>query len=202
MMNKKLYIFYMHINKINNKRYIGSTTQTLKSRWKNGKGYKFNKEFNDDINKYGVESFEHIELLKTYCTVEEAAKIEKNFIIQYKPEYNKKVSGIKDISPNATKAMQKFMEKNPEWCKNKVKDCLKWQKDNPEKFKENNKKFQEKGTEAVKRKVQCIETQKIYNSIAEAVLDTGCLQSKITECCRGTRNTTHNLHWRYINDNK
>ena len=199
-MNKKKYIFYMHINKISGKRYIGATTQSLEKRWKNGNGYTFNKELNNDIKKFGIDSFEHVILLEKLCTLDEASKLEKEFILKYKPEYNKKIVGIKETSLNASKAMQKFMKENPEWCKNKVKDCLKWQKENPEKFAENNRKFQEKGTEAVKRKVQCIETQKIYNSIAEAVLDTGCLQSKITECCRGTRKTTNNLHWRYIND--
>ena len=37
----------------------------------------------------------------------------------------------------------------------------------------------------------------IYNSIAEAVDNTGCLQSKIVDCCRGNRKTTGDYQWRY-----
>ena len=35
----KTYVIYMHVNKINNKKYIGITCQTLQNRWRKGKGY-------------------------------------------------------------------------------------------------------------------------------------------------------------------
>lgn len=37
----------------------------------------------------------------------------------------------------------------------------------------------------------------VYNSIAEAVESTGCLQSKITDVCQGNRKTTGDYQWRY-----
>lgn len=37
----------------------------------------------------------------------------------------------------------------------------------------------------------------VYDSIAEAVRNTGCLQSKIVDVCQGNRKTTGNYQWRY-----
>lgn len=38
------YCVYMHVNKLNDKKYIGITCQTPSRRWQNGYGYK-NKRF-------------------------------------------------------------------------------------------------------------------------------------------------------------
>lgn len=60
----KSYTVYMHINKINSKRYIGITCQKPEKRWRNGKGYKGNGYFIKAINKYGWDNFEHIIIAK------------------------------------------------------------------------------------------------------------------------------------------
>ena len=192
------FIFYMHRCKVNNKRYIGATTQkSVLKRWKNGKGYAFNSELTLDIQTYGVDNFEHIELLRQTCTISEAKVIEENYISKYKPEYNQVVRGIKIISPNATKSMREKMKSNPEWCKAKVKDCLNWQKEHPEESKRLKQQNAKKATEQRKRKVICVETGIVYESATEAARQTNSLQAKITECCRGNRNKTNNLHWKY-----
>lgn len=46
------YTVYVHITS-DGKRYYGATKQDIKKRWKNGRGYKHNKYFNDVIQKYG-----------------------------------------------------------------------------------------------------------------------------------------------------
>ena len=59
------YKVYVHINKINGKRYFGITKQEVEKRWLNGKGYSRNKYFNRAIEKYGWhEGFEHIIVAK------------------------------------------------------------------------------------------------------------------------------------------
>ena len=192
------FIFYMHTCIVNNKRYVGATTQkSIKVRWKNGKGYGFNKELTNDIKKYGVNSFIHEELSRQSCTISEAKQIEENYIKTLKPEYNNHICGIKIISPNATLAMQEKMKNNPEWSKEKVKDCLKWQKEHPEEMKEIHKKRTEAGAKARRHSVICLETGKIYESITQAAKETNSCSSKISECCLGTRNKTNNLHWKY-----
>ena len=192
------FIFYMHICIVNNKRYIGATAQkSIKSRWRNGKGYGFNNEFANDIIKYGVDSFIHKELSKKSCTISEAKYIEEQYIKKLKPEYNKVVRGIKIISPNATLAMKNKMKHDHEWSKEKIKDCLKWQKEHPEKIKEIHKKRIEAGAKARQHAVICLDTGIIYESISIAAKETNSNSSKISECCLGNRNHTNNLHWKY-----
>ena len=48
------------------------------------------------------------------------------------------------------------------------------------------------------RKVMCIETGVIYNSIIEVERQLGILHSDISKCCNGTRKTTGGFHWEYI----
>ena len=46
------------------------------------------------------------------------------------------------------------------------------------------------------KKVQCIETQEIFNSITEAALKYKC--QHINDVCNGTRKTAGKLHWKWI----
>lgn len=56
----KKYCVYCHINKTNNKRYIGMTSQIPERRWSNGEGYKTCSVFYNAIKHYGWDGFEHI----------------------------------------------------------------------------------------------------------------------------------------------
>ncbi len=48
------------------------------------------------------------------------------------------------------------------------------------------------------KKVRCIETGIIYDSIAEAERATGIPHSSIGLVCRGKYSQTHNTHWEYV----
>lgn len=54
----------MHINKHNNKKYIGLTSKSTNDRFQNGKGYIGCTHFERAIKKYGWDSFDHIILYK------------------------------------------------------------------------------------------------------------------------------------------
>ena len=53
-------LIYLHINKINNKKYVGRTSniENPNERWQNGYGYS-SQPFYQDILKYGWDNFEH-----------------------------------------------------------------------------------------------------------------------------------------------
>ena len=77
------YSVYMHINKINGKKYIGITSQRPKSRWHNGKGYAQQRRFYSAIKSYGWDNFEHIILFNglTKKEAEEKLSFLENFEI-------------------------------------------------------------------------------------------------------------------------
>ena len=82
---------YMHINKIDGKKYIGQTVQSHNPnrRWKNGNGYKSNQYFYNAILKYGWDNFEH-KILYRDLTRDEANQLEEQLIQEVNttnPEY-------------------------------------------------------------------------------------------------------------------
>lgn len=99
---------YQHINKINQKRYIGITCQNVARRWRrDGSGYKNNPYFWHAIEKYGWDSFEHI-IVKTGLSKEEACQIERELIAKYQSNdlihgYNIADGGQFNIMPLATR---------------------------------------------------------------------------------------------------
>ena len=92
------------------------------------------------------------------------------------------------------------MKNNLEWSKEKVKDCLNWQKEHPDEMKIIHKKRIEAAAVKKRHKVICIDTGIVYDSITQAAKETNSNSSKISECCLGTRNKTNNLHWKYYNN--
>ena len=79
----KNYTVYMHVNKFNNKVYIGITGRSVEERWANGNGYYRNKHFYNSIQKYGWnEGFEHI-ILAEGLSLEDAYQMEVELIKKY-----------------------------------------------------------------------------------------------------------------------
>ena len=78
--NNKLYV---HINKINGKKYFGITCLNLKRRWKKGNAYKKCSYFYNAIQKYGWDNFEHIQIID-HLTRWNACCFEKFFIMFYR----------------------------------------------------------------------------------------------------------------------
>lgn len=85
----KMYIIYLCINKINQKKYIGITSRTLKKRFINhfSEAYnknsnKYNTPFKQAIRKYGKENFD-IKILEQVNTLEEANMKEIYYIKFY-----------------------------------------------------------------------------------------------------------------------
>lgn len=51
------------------------------------------------------------------------------------------------------------------------------------------------------KKVQCVETNKIYNNIYEASEHTNIPRAALKNCCQGVFKTTHSYHWRFYDEN-
>ena len=77
----KPYYIYLHTCP-NCKCYVG-LSKNPKQRWNNGKGYKDNKEFYKDINKFGWDNIKHEIVAETYYGWI-ARKIEKFLITDFK----------------------------------------------------------------------------------------------------------------------
>lgn len=75
----KEYIVYVHKNKINNKVYIGQTSDSLERRSRGGSGYKSSPHFYHAIQEYGWENFEHF-ILESNLTSAQADIREKFWI--------------------------------------------------------------------------------------------------------------------------
>lgn len=96
------YKIYVHINKINGKIYIGQTGQeNVKDRWDSGWGYKQCVAFNNAINKYGWNNFQHIVLIDR-LTLEMANIIEEELIKKYKSTNSKYGYNIRPGGENST----------------------------------------------------------------------------------------------------
>lgn len=198
---------YLHLNKINNKVYIGQTAQDLKERWKNGKGYKTCTYFYNAIQKYGWDNFEHIVLEQNEnWTQEELNKKEQEYILFFNsnnPKYGYNITqGGSNISPNALPKALEWMKEHPEFGKARAADMLKWQKEHPEEALQMRRINAKKASDARKRKVQCVETQQVFESAsaaARAIPKTS--QSKICMVCRGQRSTAGGYHWKYVEEN-
>lgn len=85
---KNNYVVYEHKNKLNNKRYIGITSQKVKERWKRGSSYSKNTKIYKAIQKYGWDGFEHIILFEN-LTQKEAEQKEIELIKAYKTTEDK-----------------------------------------------------------------------------------------------------------------
>lgn len=77
------YCVYVHINKINDKKYVGMTMKNPNVRWRNGNGYKHCTYFYAAIQKYGWDGFDH-EVIANNLTRDEACNFEKLLILKLK----------------------------------------------------------------------------------------------------------------------
>lgn len=80
-MNKQ-WCVYLHVNKVNQKVYVGRTCKKPEYRWNNGKGYFLQKHFWYAIQKYGWENFSH-NIVADGLSDSESADLEKQLISEY-----------------------------------------------------------------------------------------------------------------------
>lgn len=204
------YKVYVHINKTNNKKYVGITKQEPSRRWQNGRGY-YNKDktnyFYNAILKYGWDGFEHIILLEGLD--EKTAKEKEQYYIKL---YN---SNHEEYGYNLTNGGDGFSGmKRSEETKRKISESLKGKytgensywfgrnipQEMIEKQKETKRNNPYHHTEGWKiqhsldmarennpnaRKVRCTTTGEIFNCVMDASEYYSIDNSGICKCCIG-----------------
>lgn len=222
-----MYTIYQHINKINNKVYIGITSQKPEQRWGlNGNNYKTSPYFYSAIQKYGWGNFKHI-ILYTNLTREEACLKEQQLIKKYnslnrKYGYNSTSGGDCFVMNEETKQkISKAMKGNKNGLghscskekKKKISESLKGLKFTEERIKnmsiaaskrhvpcsdEKRKKLSQNYPN--KKMVYCEELDKVFNSIQECGRELNIPAINISKVCRGKGKTLKGYHFKYYND--
>lgn len=206
----------MHINKINQKRYIGLTSQTPEQRWRKGEGYKGSTHFYNAIKKYGWDEFDH-KILATELTKEEACKLEIELIEMYRTTdekygYNLKSGGLAGSHHEETrkKLHDMFVGRIfSEETKQKIRESCKGKAHRPpaketiEKIRNSkighavSEETKEKLRKAFGKAIICVETQEVFPSITEAAEKINKNKTTISAVLRGRNKTAGGLHWQY-----
>lgn len=149
------------------KRYVGITSQDIRMRWRNGYGYEKCPVMWNAIKKYGWENFEHT-VLKEQLTKEAAETEEKRLIEEWKTFDERFGYNIQHGGLGA--------------------NCSPRSAEVKEKMSKNH---------TGKKAVICIETQKQYDSIISAAMDTGLARVSIRKSCETQRATVNGLHFAF-----
>lgn len=188
------WIVYKHTNMVNNKVYIGITSQDPIVRWQGGNGYRDNYHFHRAIKKYGWKSFSH-EIISKNLSKKEACSFEIFLISYYKSSdrrygYNISLGGNVPSKESIEKARQKNIGS-------------KRTEEQKEKMRQNHADFS-KGNHPSARKIICVTTMELFDCITDAGDKYNLNKSDIGRCCRGELNyvgihsdTGEKLIWKY-----
>ncbi len=195
---------YIHINKINGKRYVGLTSQVPEQRWKNGEGYKGCTHFYHAIKKYGWDAFEH-RIIASDLTKEEACNMEISLIKEYMTTneaygYNLDSGGQagKHSEETRRKLHDLFVGKMvTEETRQKIKESCKHRsrrshtKETIEKIRQS--KMGHEVTEETRKKLRnafgkaviCVETGEVFSSITAAAKSIKKIKQQFRLFCTG-----------------
>lgn len=126
-LSKKFYV-YVLTNNINDKKYVGITSQKPEKRWNHGNGYRDTTYIGRAIKKYGWENFSH-EILYENISAKEAQDYEVELIEKYKtldskfgyniqPGGNLSNLGVKMSEENRQKLSERTKGENNYFYKN------------------------------------------------------------------------------------
>ena len=203
---------YMHTNTINNKAYIGQTSQQPEIRWKNGDGYKCCSYFYNAIQKYGWDNFEHI-IWANDLTQHEAYKIEKLLISLFdttSPDHGYNLSTGGQLGPIGVRRTEETKEKlrllntginNPNYG-------LKRSEETKQRIKESligkSKTYKDENGNPLKISIYQYDTNGnvicSYSCAYEASERTGISRSAIENCIYGLSKTAGEYIWRRSNE--
>ena len=186
-----MYSVYMFIFP-SNKVYVGLTKQSVKDRWRNGNAYSHSVFVNNAIKKYGWENIKKV-VLYDGLTREQAMQKEIE-LIEWFNSTNRKF-GYNLSTGGESKSGVPMSEE--------TKDYLRWLRLGTTLSEETKRKIGERqlgANNTMARKVICLETMKVYDTLMQAQKETGA--TKISDCCRHTKKhkSSGGLHWEYYDE--
>lgn len=211
-MSCEKYCIYVIKNSINNKLYVGSTSN-IKRRWQNHKNpsyhrHKFGNPLYEDMDKFGRENFWY-EILETVKDENVAYQREEFWTRELNTEvpngYNR------DIAHKHTDEYSKkysYGDKNPFYgkkhtdaTKNKISQANKGRRHSDESRKKMSY-ARSGGKNYNAKKVRCVDNGMVFDCCGDAGKWCGIGAKAISKCCRGETKTAGNHKWEYINDAK
>lgn len=175
-----MYLIYRFTSKTSNKSYIGLTSKTIEQRWlghcqesKRRQKYHFHRA----IAAYGIEDWSSEILMSNIPTLDEANKWEMHFIKKYRT-FEPDVGYNMTLGGDGCRANESTKKKLSEKLKGR-KDC---------------KGIPHPGK---RKKVICLTTGILYESLKKAEEITGISGSNICQCCLGKRKTAGNMEWKF-----
>ena len=226
-MAEKSYCVYKHTAP-NGKVYIGVTSQMLKRRFNNGKGYFHNEHFKRAILLYGWENIKH-EVLKNGLNREEAIDEEKRLIAFYNSTDQTKgynlMTGGDGLGTHTQETCKKLslLATGNKWCvgrklrdetKEKIGAAQLGRKQTDERRahvsaclkgrKQTDEHIARRSASKCKPVSQYLSGEEIaqYPSAKAAAESVGGFKGNITSCCRGRLKTIYGFAWRYAENNK
>ena len=199
-----MWVIYKHTNLINNKSYIGQTSQEVSNRWHNGKGYQDSPKFWNAIQKYGWNNFKHEIIEQNIPTIEEADNREAYWISFYDTINNG--YNINEGGGHHTRGTE-FAKRVSEGQKKNWDNNLKRKEKARKKLLEQwqDEKYREKflgSNNGNSKQIRCIETNQIFGTLKEAAEWANTSRQNITGVLRGRQKTAATYHWEYYKGEK
>ena len=114
---------------------------------------------------------------------------------EYRAKISKSLTGVKHTPERVEKMRQsKIGSKMSEEQKKKISEALKGRKKSKDHI-----QHVINGRLKYSRKVKCLETNIIYDSITYVEKNLGILHSTIIGCCKGKNKSAGGFHWEYVN---
>lgn len=178
----------MHVNKTNNKIYIGITGQRLSRRWHGGSGYQTQRYFWRAIQKYGWDGFEHIVFAEN-LSKDDACHMEKCLIALYDTTNRRYGYNISTGGEGA--AGCKWTPQQRE-----KRQAYKTTDETRKKISENHADVKG-GKHPRARAVLCVELDIVFACTRDAERALGVNHAHISACCKGDRKHAGGYQWRY-----
>lgn len=203
-MNDRPWKVYVHINKANDKAYVGVTSKAnVNHRWGNGRGYKESPFFYSAIEKYGWEGFDHI-IIRDDLSEQEAKQMEKDLIKCWRTQE-------REFGYNLTSGGDGTPDYHPsEETRRKLSEARRRENLSEETLRRRSEGLRgRKFTEEHKKKIsQSLsipilmftkdgEFIREFPSAKIAEKELGISHSHISQCCTGKRQTTGGYKWKF-----
>lgn len=115
-----------------------------------------------------------------------------------KPEIRKASTGRYHTEETKRKMSENRLgEKNPMYGKHPSEETLR-KLSEIRRGQKRSEETKRKIGEAHRKRIMCVETGIIYESMSQAAVDKGCHASGITKACKGSEYTSGGYHWAYV----